>query len=275
MTGALDRGDTESIIADGKKGYKVYSMWNLQVWRGNRGFGLVEVLVAVVVLAIIGAGVYVYVQNQSSPTAQLNQEQKEAKEACSKAIDDELLCTSLAGWSSAAEEGMTFEMVGVYGGEEQTIVTKTKGDAMHSYSESASEGYEMIRSGSSTYMKVEDTWYVMPGQEGADETDDIASAMSSLVDDFSKMNDEDEKPFNYTRVGEEQCQDGPCVKYELTEAADSETHRTHLWVDKASARVVKMQQPGTNEHQWVATISYGNVTITPPTDAKAFPGMFE
>ena len=103
----------------------------------SKGFGIIEIIVAVVVLAIIGGGVYLYVQNQSDNGSGIfNQERKALEASCRVEIDDDLLCKVFSNWgSNLSTEPYTVTTTTKGGtGEPVNMVFKSHGENSHSIS---------------------------------------------------------------------------------------------------------------------------------------------
>ena len=233
-------------------------------FKSSKGFGFIEIIVALVIIGMVAGGVYIYYQSQAenNDSGVTSQEQKALVEECKVEIDDELLCQAFTVWGSIASVPYTMTMSA--GTDEADIVYKVDGDNYHSVMRYEDRTLEAMKVGQTSYSKVGGIWYI------DDEPEEDSSSFSEGVDKFfdKEMADRTE----YKKLGQEACGDATCTKYEIATADDPEG-KALMWIDEKKARLMKMQVTDTDGSKMIMEYEYGPVTITPPAEAKPMSEM--
>lgn len=247
----------------------------MQSKKSSQGFGVIEILVVVVVLAILGAGAYLYFQQaQSNKTSDglTNQEKAEIQAACKLEVKDDLLCSVFANWGEDSEEPVTITTTVTSEGQTSTSVMKTEGENSHTTSSYGGEAYESILLDDVMYTKMDGVWYKQAVSSEAEASSTVPdSAEPDQVTDEIISKDEVDK-VEYKKLGNEECGDETCVKYQIS-TKDAPEDKTYLWIDPNKNRIMRMQSQS-DSSTFDLVYEYGPVTITAPADAKDYSEMF-
>lgn len=240
----------------------------------SKGFGVVEILVVIVVFALIGGGVYLYLQQakDSSNSNLTNQEQAEIKAACKLEIKDDLLCTVFSNWGADNEEPVTITTTATGEGATTTSTMKMDGKNYHTTSVMEGTSYESIVLGDTMYSKLDGVWYkqvVSSKAEASATTPDVAEPdqITNEVIDEEKINQ-----VEYKKLGTEKCGNITCLKYQINDK-ESPQEISFLWIDPNKARIMRMQNQSDGT-SFDMVYKYGSVEITAPADAKDYSEMF-
>lgn len=242
----------------------------------TKGFGIIELLVVVVVLAIIGAGGYLYFQQTQSEDADSSlttQEKAELKAACKLEIDDDLLCSVFTNWGAMSNEPVTHTTTMVdAAGNKNTMVVKSDGDDYHSTMEFDGQAMESIQLANVQYTKMDGVWYKHEMSEKTEVPTELEEEdPSDQLDEV--FSEEKADKVTYKRLGNEACGDTTCVKYELTYSDDSSA-TNYFWIEPKSQRIMRAQLKEEDGSSFDMVYKYGAVTITAPVDAKDYSEMF-
>lgn len=240
-------------------------------YKSSRGFGVIEIVVAVVIIGLIAAGAMVYLQSQKSDedahAGHSSAEHKEMMEHCEAEIDDELLCKTFSSWVSTSSEPYTLTSNSGVGTDNESFMTlKSHGDNSHSIMEFDGQTMESMTVDGVSYMKMDGQWYRQDPVEGDDHhMDGMDEDLTDEVD--SLFEEEKAAKTEYNRLGTEACGDATCVKYEIY-TTDEPDDKYTIWVDEDKARVMRMQMSDGEGGIVDMMYTYGPVDITAPADAK-------
>jgi prepilin-type N-terminal cleavage/methylation domain-containing protein len=238
--------------------------------KSAQGFGIIEIIVAVVVIGMLAGGVYIYLQGktETSDSGLTKQEQKALEAGCKVEIDDELLCKAFTAWGAHSAESYIATTTTSSDEGENVMVLKSKGENYHSSMEFNGQTMESIKVGDDVYMKLDGQWYRQdPAEPAADSlTGPESDNPTKEVDDI--FAEEKVSKTEYKKLGNEKCGGVDCVKYEIYDKDDSQS-KQYLWIDPKKARVMRLQSTSADGGSYDMVYEYTSVTITAPANAKS------
>ncbi len=240
----------------------------------SSGFGLVEILVGVAVIAMLGVGGYIYYQStqaKDSHSGLTKQEQADLKAACKVQIDDDLLCAVFTNWSAMSKDPVTYTVSSkTADGESSSMIVKSSGDDHHSVMTQDGQTMETIQVGNTYYNKINGVWYryntTTPTINPEQASDHPSSDLDSII------NEDDAADLAYKNLGEEACGAITCVKYELVDKSEPDALNV-FWIDAKTQRVMKTEMTEGDGSSTTTVYEYGAVTITAPEGAKDYSEM--
>ncbi len=228
----------------------------------GRGFANALILILAVVVALGGAGYYVFSKqkNLTTETSQASRDELEA--ACKKELADEIFCKFASNWSldedyqsimtSSDTDGIvitTFENQG----QDRSKVTSSKNGV---------EVSAFISIGNTAYVKDlgDNSWFKYSSD--APISEDLGEGLNF---DFTSVGEEND-PTQYTQIGKDACGLLTCFKYEITDPNDPSAGTT-IWFDDADYKLRRMLS-ATTDATTELSFSYGGVSIEEPTPIK-------
>jgi hypothetical protein len=235
--------------------------------KDQRGVGHVVIIVAVVVLAAIGAVGYRITQNSDSVTKNASPAVKAAISACEKTLKDKDLCKFTGNYDI---ERQAYKMVITSSGKDgkSTATMSSDGKGNTSFSTSAAEGsFDTVSVNNITYMKdaTDGKWWKYPA------SDTTAPKNDNPVSDL-KIKKSDDKlakdTYSYKKLGKEKCGKLTCLKYQIIDSTRPKA-TDYIWFDTKDYR---MQRYSSTEGAETTdmVITYTNVKINVPSPTKDF-----
>jgi hypothetical protein len=131
------------------------------------------------------------------------------------------------------------------------------------------EGMEVISYEGKSYMKQDGVWYVFPAAAApvAGDTTSEVFDFSSYIGTDGTIDEEDKFVSEY--IGTEKLNNRDSIGYRIFEDESKKSY-TDIWFDKADYRLYRMVSVAEDGSKSDMSLSYEEVVITPPADAREF-----
>jgi prepilin-type N-terminal cleavage/methylation domain-containing protein len=231
-----------------------------------KGFTIVEIVVAVVILAVIGGGAYLYFARQGMvPTPPLpGLKSVVLNPNCDYKDPD--LCKFMNNFTEQRYYTVTATSTDNKGTKSLSTFKMDGNDKTSmSMSDGQKEAYAFISIGNTTYTKdlTDNQWWKQMIESSKDSDDDWKF---DLGDDNLNDNKVDDTT-TYKKIGKEGCEKQTCFKYQSIEKSDPDTIN-YLWFDDREYQLRKTETKTKDGSTHLATYSYDKVTIAEPSPIK-------
>ncbi len=230
----------------------------LSVQKSQRGFGAVEIIIALVLILGIAGGAYFFINKDkdSGGSAAVNQQ---VADECNKAMDDKDLCKFAASWT----DKRSYVAVMTAGLDGQTMTTTIRNDDKgNTHTTTNMPGMpesETISFDGNTYTKAagQTAWIKYSAS-----TDDFIQEDEEILPEFDF---DDSSVQKYQKEGKEACGNLNCFKYSYTDTDGV----VMLWFDDKDYLLRRLSSSAEGSTMEM-NFEYTSVTISEPSPVQEF-----